>query len=436
MKQQPLTGNAAAGSSPARGADITVVARTDSDEASVSRARIPGDPRDHPSRTPAGLEPRVLPQRKLRHRRLGLSLLLMVILPALAAGAYLYLVAADQYASRTAFSVRKEEARSAIELFGGMADIPGSSTADTDIVYDFIQSQELVESIDRQLDLEAIFSKPEWDPVFAYDPSGTIEDLLEHWRGMIKVYYDSGTGLISIRVHAFDPADARAIAQAIVDESSRMINDLSAIAREDATRHSRHELEQAIERLKDAREAMTEFRSRSQIVDPTAELQGRMEVMNGLQGELAAALVELELLQAETRVDDARHATRQEVVAAEIRRRIGVIENRIAQERQKFGIGGTGPDGQSYATLVAEFERLALDREFAEQSYLAAFSAYNNALAEAQRQSRYVAAHVRPTLAQRAEYPEREVLLGATTMFLFMGWSVLVLVFYSFRERR
>jgi capsular polysaccharide transport system permease protein len=112
-----------------------------------------------------------------------------------------------------------------------------------------------------------------------------------------------------------------------------------------------------------------------------------------------------------------------------------VIRKRIEEERAKFGIGGAG-ESEAYATLVGEYESLIVDREFAEQAYLTALTNYDAAQAEAQRQSRYLAAHIKPTLAQSADYPRRGVILGAMALFAFAAWGTLSLVYYSIRDRR
>ena len=86
--------------------------------------------------------------------------------------------------------------------------------------------------------------------------------------------------------------------------------------------------------------------------------------------------------------------------------------------------------------LLAEFERLSVDRRFAEETYTAALAAFDQAQAEARRKSRYLAAHVQPTLAETAQYPRRIVLLAMVGFFLISGWAIAVLVFYSLRDRR
>ena len=353
----------------------------------------------------------------------------VVLLPWSLTTAYLYLRAADQYASTTGFAVRTEEMGSAFDILGGIPQLGGSSSSDTDILYEFIQGQQLVAEIDEALDLEAIYSR-HWatDPVFSLRPDATIEELVDHWRRKVRIAYDAGTGLIEIRALAFEPREAQAIATAIFESSAEMINSLSAIARDDATRYAREELEEAVERLKVAREAMSAFRSRTQIVDPAADLQGQMGLLNTLQGQLAAALIELDLLRETAREGDPR--------ISQAERRIDVITRRIEEERGKFSIGGADSERDDYVAILAEFDRLDVDLQFARTAYTAALSAFDTAQAEAQRKSRYLAAYVTPTLPQSAGHPRRAVLSALAGLFLLLAWAILSLIFYSIRDRR
>jgi capsular polysaccharide transport system permease protein len=369
--------------------------------------------------------------RRRRHLGVMISLALVVLIPVLATSWYLYRVAHPQYASTLGFSVRSEESSSALQLLGGLSALSGSSSSDTDILYEFIQSQTLVEQILEDIDLRALYSKPAYDPVFAFDPSGSIEDLVDYWQRMVRISYDSNTGLMELRVLAFDPRDARDIARKITEKSSAMINELSAVAREDTTRYARDELERAVDRLKSARQALTLFRSESRIVDPRADLQGQMGLLNSLEAQLAEAQIELNLLQETSRPGDPR--------SEQAQRRIVVIQQLIETERRKFGIrgeGDTGTGGTDYTTLVGEFERLSVELEYSQGAYLAAQAALDAALAEAQRQSRYLAIYVQPSLAEDSRYPERGLLVLLVAVFLLLGWAILVLIYYSLRDRR
>ena len=353
----------------------------------------------------------------------------MVAVPLAATAFYLWFWAEDQYASNLGFSVRTEESSSAIELLGGITELSGGSSSDTDILFAYLGSQELVRKVDQIVDLRKIWSRVSTvdDPVFAYDAPGTIEDLLAHWERKITIIYDSGTGMIDLRVLAFTPEDATLIAEALLEECTIMINNLSALAREDAVRYAREELEAAVERLKVARQAMTEFRNRTQIVDPAIDTQNQMGLLITLQGQMAEALIELDLLQDTTRTNDPR------IIQAQ--RRIEVIQVRIDAERQKLGLGTSSESEEVFANLVGEYEGLLVDREFAERAYTGALAGFDHAQAEARKQSRYLAPHIRPTLAERAEYPERGKITALVALFLLLSWAIFSLVYYSLKDR-
>ena len=152
-----------------------------------------------------------------------------------------------------------------------------------------------------------------------------------------------------------------------------------------------------------------------------------MGLLNTLQAQLAGALIEFDLLRDNTSENDPR--------LVQAQRRIEVIRARLEEERQKFGAEGSAPGGGSYATTISEFERLSVDREFAEQAYTAALSAYDAARAEADRQSRYLASYIQPTLAERSEFPQRELMIGIVALFGFLAWAIGSLVYYSLRDR-
>jgi capsular polysaccharide transport system permease protein len=368
---------------------------------------------------------------KRRHWGILFSFILMVLMPIAAVVLYLYVVAEDQYHSISGFTVRSQEESSANQLLSGLASFAGGSVAtDSDILYEFIQSQEMVEAVDKRIALRPHYAQHRpGDWFYALKPDASREDLIAYWNRMVGISYDSGTGLIEVEVRAFDPETAREINRAIVAESQNRINALNQQAREDAMRYARADLEEALELLRSAREDLTSFRTRSQIVDPERDIQTRMGVMTNLQQQLAEALVEYDILRGGTLGNDPR--------VRDLERRIDVIRERIQIERQNFASSSreTGGLGQDYPSLIAEFERLTVDREYAEELYFASLTALEVARDEAVRQSRYLATYITPTLAEEAAYPKRAVLAGLVALFLLLAWSIAVLIYYSIRDR-
>lgn len=414
-----LTDSVVAG--PAKGPE-TVAAAVQPIRPGAPRPAIPPEISPRPIRNPVGVA-----KFRQRHRVLVLSFVLVVLLPVGIWAFYLWGKAADQYASTVGFSVRREEASSAMDLLGGLTGITKSSSSDTDILYQFLQSQKLVADMDGSLGLRKMWAKPQGDPLFAFDPSGSVEDLVDYWKNMVRISYDSSTGLIEVRVLAFTSEDATRIAQALFEESSQMINDLSSIAREDTIRYSRGELQTAEGRLRTAREAITKFRIEHQIVDPSSDIQAQAGLVGSLQNQLAAAQIEQDLL-AGTPESDPR--------IVQITRRIAVINTRITAERSKVGMARDGSQADTFASMAGDYEHLAVEREFAERSYIAALAAYDAAVAEVERKTRYLAAHVLPTTAEVSRFPQRTTLLAVFALFMFLAWAIAALVGYSLKDRR
>ncbi|WP_323034651.1 sugar transporter [Pararhodobacter sp.] len=351
------------------------------------------------------------------------------MLPILVVTIYLYAFASDRYASNTGFTVRSEETSSATELAGGLsALVGGSSSSNANVLYAYIQSQDMVERVQAQLDIRAHFSE-NWatDPVYSIWPDATIEDLLWFWGRIMRISFDSGTGLMDVQIRANSAQFAQDIARTVVRESERMINDLNAQARTDSMAMANADLDAALERLRSAREELAAFRARTQIVDPQADIQGRMGVINNLQQQLAQALVDHDLLLQTTAETDPR--------VRQAERRIEVIQERISSERLNFATQDVTVFDTDYPRLIAQFESLMVNQEFAERTYTASLTALDAARSNIQRQSLYVATYIRPTLAQSAEFPQRKLTIILCAIFLILIWAAITLIYYSLRDR-
>lgn len=362
---------------------------------------------------------------RTRHWGLLASFVLLVLAPLVAASYYLFARAADQYHSELAFSIRSEEMSSAAAgLLGALTQI-NSGASDADILYEYIRSQEIVAAIDRKLDLRAIWNRPESDPWFTLGDDPTIEALHAQWTRMVSVTFDNGAGIIHVLVRAFRPEDATAVAAEILAESDALVNALSEQAREDAVGFARDELAEAEGHLRDVRQRVADFRREYKIVDPEADVAGQMGLLNALQAELAQALVDRDVLTSYAAEGDQR--------VQQADRRISAITGRLEEERSSLAVSGVGA---SLPEVVGRYEELLVDLEFANTAYTQSLAAVAAARAEARRQSRYLAPHIRPTAAESALYPRRLLLAGLIGLFLTLGWGILGVVYYNVRDNR
>jgi capsular polysaccharide transport system permease protein len=365
-----------------------------------------------------------------RHRGVMALAFLLIVVPAMASAVYLWGFAVDQYVSTAGFAIRNQNAMSSpFDFLGAFGGSSSSTAKDTDILHSFVGSQQLVQKLDKEIGIQAIYSKPKNDPLFSYDTSGTIEDLVKYWGRMVQVSYDNTTGLMQLNVYAFTPEDAQTVAQAVLAEGSLLVNQLAAVARDDTIKYATQALRDAEDRLKTARAALTTFRVENNIVDPTMDLSAMSKIYGALTQQLVQSQVELEVLKqgTATSAGDPRIAALQQ--------RIDIIQNRIAEEQNKIG-ATPGTASQGYADIIARYQELSADLEFGEKAYLTSLAAYDTAVEDAQHKQVYLATYEKPTLAQASVTPQRWLILIAVVVIGFLLWSILTLVYYALRDRR
>lgn len=357
-----------------------------------------------------------------------LSFLAMVAAPGGWIVWYLYTQAADQYHSVVAFSVRTEEPTSALPEITGTLMQGFTGALDSVILSEFIDSQQMVRTLDDRVGLRAIYNLRPDDWVFTFGEDRSIEDLLQHWRFMTDVDFDEITSIINVTAYAFTPEDARRITEGVLEASTSLINSLSEEARNDAIRFARRDLDEAEARLKEIRIRLREFRDRTQTADPTQDVQVQMGVILALQQSLAEALI--------TRTELLDFARPTDPRVSEVERRIKAIESQIGVEKTKLGSGSEGGDSAVLSAQIGTFEELKTDLGFAEQAYLAAQTAFDQARIEARRQSRYLAVHIEPTLSEESQYPSRLLLSFLGIGALLAAWGLMMLLIYNLGDRR
>lgn len=364
-----------------------------------------------------------------RHRGLLLSFVACVLLPVMVTATYMLVFAQPQYASQAGFVVRQDDSTSASQLVGGLSQVLGSGgAANSDLLFEFIQSEAIVRRIQDSLDLRQHYAQT-WprDFIFSIPPDVTTEDLVRFWQRMVRLDYDKNSGVLLVEMRARDPQTSQALSRLIISESERMINTLNATARRQSVANSEADLAVALNDLRAAREAIIEFQARTQILDPQADIQGRMGVLANLQQQLAQAIVEYDLLLTTSSESDPR--------LRQLSRRINVIEERIARERESFAAQDVTADNTDYPTLLAQYEGLRVDVVFAEEIYRAALTALTQARTNAERQQLFVATFVEPSLPEVATHPRKMLLTALTGFFALMFWAVGLLVYYSLRDR-
>lgn len=353
------------------------------------------------------------------------ALVATVVLPASLVAGYMYFIASDQFASQAAFSIRSEQGGVVSQGFlGAIASMGGTGSAqDTDLLFDYIRSQAIVEAVDRKLDLRDIYRQRGADRLFSLRADAPVEDVVQYWNRMVSVSNESRNGILQVEVKAFTPEDAQLILREILSESSDLINTLSEEARADSLRLSGEMVEEARQDLRDIRRKLTDFRRENQIVTPEIEAETRSTVIGALQGRIADALVERDSILSYTNENDQR--------VRNIDNRVESLRAQLEQERVDLLQSGQDTD----VDVFGVYESLLVDQEMLNIAYGQALASQASAHAEARRQARYVAVHVPPSLAQSPLYPERLKTTLVAALLLLLLWSIVTVFYKNARDR-
>jgi len=370
-------------------------------------------------------------QRQPRRRRLlTISFVACVILPAFLAAIYYAFIASDRYVSGAGFAVRGMDSSIGTDFLGaftGLANV-GSTASDSYILLEFLESRDLVEKLEKDFPLREAYGGSAADFLYRLDPGLDIEHVVEYWADRIHTTFDNNSGIISFQVEAFRPEDAARISELVLSYCRTLVNELSANARRDAVAYAEGEVERAETRLRTALEELRQFRVEENALDPGRIAQLQIEIVGGLEKELAETRARISALQGA--VDENSPAMRT------LRRHAEALEKEIADMNAQANQGqdSAGDDASALSGLLAAYETLEVERNFAQQAYTSALSSLERARVEADRQQRYLAVFSQSLVPEYPLYPRRVlnsflVLAGLTLM-----WGIGVLVFYSVRD--
>lgn len=361
-----------------------------------------------------------------------LSFTLFVLVPLGTAAWYFTKIAADRYAVEVKFAIRAPGGLASNDLLGMVtgAASAGSTQADSYMVVDFLESRQFLDALSTRVDLKAIYATDKADFLTRMKPDATKEEQVKYLPRMLDAHYDSTSQIITVEAQAFTPEDAYAMTEAVLAATADLVNNVSERARQDTVRLAESELARAEANLRAQRAAIAQFRNTEQNIDPSSSVAAQEGVLAQLQGQLVQTLTQMSSLR-EFLAEDAPSVR-------VLRSQVDSIERQIAAERARLGsgsdAGADGTDGASLNLMVAEYEALAVDLEFRQAAYVSALTSLEAARIEADRQQRYIAAFVLPSLPEEALYPKAGLSLLTIGVVAFLLWGVLSLFVQIVRE--
>ena len=290
-------------------------------------------------------------------RRVGL----FVLLPTAVVALYMFGIASDQYTASAQFAVRGNvEPMEHASLGQFTALIQKHNSQDGYIVRDYIQSQAMVEELEKSIHISKMFSRPEADFWARFDPKEPIEELTKYWRKQTSADIDAISGVIRLNVRAFTPEDAVIIAREVVARAEVLINDISKRAQADMVAQAKADAATAEERLRKAHLALQSFRNKWGLIDPVKTAEGTLMTLTLLRKEKIKLEGDLQVLRSSNLDERSRSI---QTAAAQLT----AIDQQMKTLQDEMTSSGPADGQQNLTEALLAYEGLTVERTIAEK---------------------------------------------------------------------
>lgn len=364
---------------------------------------------------------------KKRLARMNRLLLLTVVAPTILATIYFGLIASDVYISESRFVVRSPDRPVATGL-GALLKGAGFSRSqdDTYTVHDFMKSRDALGKINAQLPLAKAFGGSDVDLFSRFNGlglDGSYEALYRYYQNHLAIDLDTASSISALKVSAFKAEDAYRINTMLLELGERLINQLNERGRQDMIRFATSEVAIAEQKAKAAGLALSGYRNDKTVFDPERQSALQLQLVSKLQDELIAT---------KTQLDQVRTFTPENPQIPALQKRASSLQAEMDSQMAKVAGGG----GTSLTNKATEYERLALERVFADKQLGAALGSLEQARNDAQRKQLYLERIVQPNKPDVAMEPRRLRGILATFILGLICWGVLTILVAGIREHR
>ena len=279
---------------------------------------------------------------------------------ALVASVYWVFLASDRFVSESNVIIRKTDSLSApsldISMFvSGMA---GANRSDQLLLREYLLSVDMLKKLDEAFDLRSHYSDMSRDIVSRlWFKDASLEWFYRHYLSRVSAAYDDFSGVLRIRVQAYNPETAQAVNRMLVREGERYMNQLGHELAQAQVDYLTSQVDIAQDRFQQARQAMLAFQNEKGLVSPVTTAESINEIIARLEGQRTQLQTQLASL---PKTLDRSHST-----IAMLTQALAAVNRQIDQEKAKLA----APSGRKLNYAVDEFERLKMEVDFTHDIY-------------------------------------------------------------------
>ncbi len=345
------------------------------------------------------------------------SFVLIVVIPTVTAGVYFGFIASPQYIAEAKFAVRSGEIPK-IDGMGALTGMPLAKIAqDTQVVTNYMESRAIVEALEQRVGLRSLYSADDIDWFARFNRDKSIEKFVTYWKWMTNSKIQIQSGIVVFTVRAFSASDAKRIADAVIELSEGLVNDMNSRMMSATVANAEREFERSAERLSRARIEFQKVRNTEGTLDAGQHGKALADLITGLQADRLRLQQEYEAQLKYVSASAPQMRTLKNRLVA-LTDQITELEARLTTHR-----ASAAADGKVLSESLTKFAQQDLERRIAERHYATAASALELARITSERQLVYLAAFVRPSLPQESRYPRPILYTGLTLLGAFLIWA-------------
>lgn len=320
-----------------------------------------------------------------------------------------WVFSSDRYVSEATVIIQNTEQVGvpSLDIATVFGSIGGVSRPDQLLLREHLLSVDMLAKLDAALNLRSHYSDSRRDfasRMWLKDTS--IEWFHRHYLARVKVEFDDYAGVLRIRAQAYDATTARNIAQMLVNEGERYMNELShALARAQVDFLDKQVvLAQGL--VLQASKKLLDFQNQEGLASPRATVESLYAIIAKLEGQRTELQTQLASLPHNL---DLNHPTRKS-----LQQSLQAVERQITQEHAKLA----STSGESLNSLVEEEQRLQLELKFKQDLYKTALVGLEKGRMDAARTLKQMSVLQMPIMPEYAWEPRR--IYGVATTLCIM----------------
>lgn len=285
------------------------------------------------------------------------------------------------------------------------------------LLKDHLQSVDMLQKLQQQLDLRSHFSDSQIDWLSRLsDKDVEIEKLYKYMQQRINIEYDDYSAVLRIKVQAYSPEMAQKINQTLLSEGERHMNLMGQRLAQEQVDFIETQVIKLEKRLLADRQALLDYQNKHGLVSPTGAVTSIATIVSQLQTQLALAEAR--------RISLSSFQSKNSAEMVRLDGEIKALKKQIDIEQSKMAT----QSGDALNRISAEYQTLELRASFALNLYSNALLALETTRVEAARKLKQVSVLQNPTFPEFSVQPKRLYNLVVFTLFMLFAAAILHLI--------